>query len=307
MPDEKTFGAKAHKALAKRGPLCVGVDPHAGLLRHWGLNDDVAGLERFSRTMVEAVAGTAAFVKPQSAFFERFGSKGIAVLEKVIADTRAAGALLLLDAKRGDIGSTMAAYADAYLDPASPLSVDAVTASPYLGFGSLTPLFDLAQAHNRGVFVLVLTSNPEGASVQRAKLKDGRTVAQSLVDDIAALNDDAEPLGSIGAVIGATIKGAPAETTGSFAAVREHTHGITHASPQSDSAHDLVKLNGPILVPGMGAQGGRPGDLKRVLGRAAAAAIPSYSREIARQGPSPAAIKEAVARTLEECRTALRR
>ena len=304
---DKTFGAKVYKALSKRGPLCVGVDPHAGLLRHWGLSDDVPSLERFSRTMVEAVAETAAFVKPQSAFFERFGSKGIAVLEKVIADSRAAGALVILDVKRGDIGSTMSAYAQAYLDPASPLSADAITASPFLGFGSLTPLFDLAEAHNRGVFVLALTSNPEGPSVQKAKRSDGRTVAQSIVDDIAELNADAEPLGSIGAVIGATVKGACAENSGTFNAVREHTHGITHATPQSDSAHDLMKLNGPILVPGMGAQGGKPGDLKRVLGRAAAAAIPSYSREIARQGPSPAAVKEAVNRTLDECRTALRR
>lgn len=304
---DKTFGAKAHKALAKRGPLCVGIDPHAGLLRHWGLSDDVESLERFCRTMVESVAETAAFIKPQSAFFERFGSKGIAVLEKTIADCRAAGALVIVDAKRGDIGSTMSAYASAYLDPASPLSCDAVTASPFLGFGSLTPMFDLAEAHNRGVFVLALTSNPEGATVQRARRSDGRTVAQSIVDDIAELNEDAEPLGSIGAVIGATVKGACAENSGSISAVREHTHGITHATPQSDSAHDLMKINGPILVPGMGAQGGRPSDLKRVLGRAAVAAIPSYSREIARQGPSPAAIKEAVAKTLEECRAALRR
>ena len=85
-------------------------------------------------------------VKPQSAFYERFGSRGVAVLERVIAESRAAGALVLLDVKRGDIGSTSQAYADAYLDPTSPLAADAITASPYLGFGSLDPMIDTARA-----------------------------------------------------------------------------------------------------------------------------------------------------------------
>ena len=162
-----------------RGPLCVGIDPHLPLLRDWGLPDDPAGLERFALTVVEALADRVAVVKPQSAFFERFGSRGIAVLERVLAGIRAAGALALLDVKRGDIGSTMAGYAGAYLDPASPLAADAITASPYLGFGSLRPLLDAAYAHGAGVFVLALTSNPEGAAVQRATGPDGRTVAQT--------------------------------------------------------------------------------------------------------------------------------
>ncbi len=182
------FGARLDAAVAARGPLVVGIDPHLPLLRDWGLPEDASGLERFALTAVEAVADRVAVVKPQSAFFERFGSRGIAVLERVLAAVRDAGALSLLDVKRGDIGSTMVGYAGAYLDPASPLAADAITASPYLGFGSLRPLLDAAYANGRGVFVLALTSNPEGPAVQRALAADGRTVAQTILDQVAAAN-----------------------------------------------------------------------------------------------------------------------
>ncbi len=171
-----------------RGRLCVGIDPHASLLAAWGLDDDVAGLDRFAMTVVDALGEHAAVLKPQSAFFERFGSRGTAVLERATARAREAGALVLTDAKRGDIGSTMAAYAATYLDPASPLFTDAVTVSPYLGFESLRPALDMARAAGAGVFVLALTSNPEGAQVQRASGADGRSVAQTVLDAIAAEN-----------------------------------------------------------------------------------------------------------------------
>src|SRR3989440_4456662 len=165
--------------MAKRGPLCVGLDPHAGLLTGWGYGDGPGGLERFSRDVVDALGDFAAVFKPQSAFYERFGSGGVAVLESTIRHLRRAGALVLLDVKRGDIGSTVQAYADAYLDPSSPMRVDAVTASPYLGFGSLTPMIDTALRYGGGVFVLALTSNPEGVAVQHARAADRRTVAQT--------------------------------------------------------------------------------------------------------------------------------
>jgi len=179
-------------AVAEHGPLCVGIDPHPGLLASWGLSQDAAGLERFALTCVEAFGGHVALVKPQAAFFEAHGSRGVAVLERVVADLRGSGTLVLVDAKRGDIGSTMAAYAAAYLTEGSPLAGDAVTASPYLGFGSLDPALEAAAASGRGIFVLALTSNPEGASVQRAVNADGRSVAQSIVD--AAARSPAGPL-----------------------------------------------------------------------------------------------------------------
>jgi orotidine-5'-phosphate decarboxylase len=262
-----TFGARLDEALDKRGSLCVGIDPHPALLEAWDLTDDADGLARFADICVEAFAGTAAVIKPQSAFFEAYGSRGIAVLERTVAAGRAGGALVVLDVKRGDIGTTMAAYARAYLDPSAPLAADAITASPYLGVGSLQPAFDLAARHDAGVFVLALTSNPEGPQVQHARADDGRTVAQTIIDDLASRNAGAEPFGSFGVVVGATI-------------------GTSTAS--------LDGLNGPYLVPGIGAQGGTADDVRRIFGSALPAVVPSVSREALRHGPNPAELRAGV-------------
>jgi len=274
----ETFGRRLTDALGKRGPLCVGIDPHPALLTRWGLGDDVAGLERFARTVVDALADRVAVVKPQSAFFERFGSLGIGILESTIRQLREAGALVLLDVKRGDIGSTMAAYASAYLDPASSLSADAITVSPYLGVGSLQPAFDLAAANGAGVFVLALTSNPEGATVQHAVGSDGRTVAQRVIDEISQLNSGAQPLGNLGLVVGATI---------------------------GRTGHDLSQVNGPLLAPGLGAQGATPSDLRAVFGESLRNVLPSYSREVLNAGPSVSALRDAADRAVDDCRAAL--
>jgi len=195
-----TFGARLHDLMHARGPLCAGIDPHAGLLREWGLTDDLAGLERFALSAADALAPRVAVVKPQSAFYERFGSRGIAVLERLIGVCRDAGALVLLDVKRGDIGSTSQAYADAYLDPSSSLAVDAVTASPYLGFGSLTPMVETAQKHDAGLFVLALTSNPEGPEVQEARVGDATGPARSATTTPQEVPDavKATPAGTLG-------------------------------------------------------------------------------------------------------------
>jgi orotidine-5'-phosphate decarboxylase len=258
-----TFGARVHHAMESRGPLCAGIDPHPGLLHDWGLDDDVAGLERFALTAGERLAPRVAVVKPQSAFYERFGSRGIAVLERLVAGCREAGALVLLDVKRGDIGSTSQAYADAYLDPASPMAVDAITASPYLGFGSLTPMVDTARKHDAGVFVLALTSNKEGPEVQGALTPDGEgdTVADTVLEHLRALNQDAEPMGSFGAVVGATIGGSADEWGG------------------------RLDINGPVLAPGYGAQGGTVDDLRRIFGAGVGRVLPSTSRDLLRVGP----------------------
>jgi len=256
------FGARLHALVAERGPLCAGIDPHPSLLEAWGLEDDINGVERFALTAVEGFAPHVSCVKPQSAFFERHGSRGVAVLERVISASRAAGALVLLDVKRGDIGSTSQAYADAYLDPASPLAADAITASPYLGVGSLDPMFETAQKHGAGVFVLALTSNKEGPEVQHARSGD-RSVAGVVLDRLRALNADAQPLGSFGAVVGATI---------------------------GESDEDF-NINGPILAPGYGAQGGTDADLVRIFGSDGGnLVLPSSSRELLSAGPDPAAL-----------------
>jgi orotidine-5'-phosphate decarboxylase len=272
------FGARLRAALDTRGPLCAGIDPHSSLLTSWGLTDDVTGLERFAGTVVEALADRVAVLKPQSAFFERFGSRGIAVLERTIADARSAGALVILDAKRGDIGSTVEAYAQAYLDAAAPLFADALTASPYLGYGSLEPLYATAEKHGAGVFVLAFTSNPEGGAVQRALTADGKSVGAAILEGAAERNAGIEPLGSIGAVVGATLAEVP---------------------------FDLAALNGPILAPGLGAQGATPEGLRGLFGGALRNVVPSTSRELLRHGPDIASLRQAAEQSIDACRTAL--
>ena len=273
------FGARLRAAMDRYGPLCVGIDPPPGLLAAWGLPDDASGLIRFSETVMEALADRVAAVKPQSAFFERHASTGVAALESIIRQLRQAGTVVILDVKRGDIGSTAAAYADAYLDPASPLAADAVTASPYLGVGALRPMIDTAVAAGAGVFVLARTSNPEGSVLQRAVTGSGRTVAQAVVDEISQVNAGVEPMGDVGVVIGATIGADPAEPV-----------------------LDLAGMGGPILAPGLGAQGGRPEDLARIFGAARSRVLATYSREILSQGPSVTALRAAADRTLADLR-----
>ena len=267
------FGRRLDEALDKRGSLCAGIDPHPALLQGWGLPDSAVGLSAFAETCVEAFASTAAVIKPQSAFFETYGSAGIAVLERTVAACRAAGALVCLDVKRGDIGTTMAAYARAYLDAASPLACDAVTLSTYLGVGSLQPAFDLAVEHGAGVFVLALTSNPEGPQVQHARGADGRSVAQTVLDELAERNADVDPVGSFGVVVAATIATADV---------------------------DISAVNGPFLVPGIGAQGGTAEDVRRIFGDARRFVLPAVSREILRYGPDVAALRAAVAQQVDE-------
>jgi len=264
------FGARLASAKSVRGPLCLGIDPHPELLQAWGLPASADGLAAFCDTCVEAFAGFAV-VKPQVAFFEAYGAAGFAVLERTIAALRSAGVLVVADAKRGDIGSTMAAYAAAWAGD-SPLAADAVTASPYLGFGSLRPLFEAAAAHDRGVFVLAATSNPEGATVQRAAF-DGRTVAQLIVDQAAVLNRAAAGYGPgyVGVVVGATVYQPP----------------------------DLSALGGPVLVPGIGAQGGRPEALAGLGGAEPGQLLPAVSREVLRAGPDVSDLRAAGHRMLD--------
>ncbi len=272
------FGARLRSAMDHLGPFCPGIDPHPGLLAQWGLEDGVDGLERFAMACVEAFGGEVACVKPQSAFFERFGSRGVAVLERTLEGLRDAGTLALLDAKRGDIGTTMAGYAQAYLSDDSPVRADAVTLSPYLGYESLRPALDLAAATGRGTFVLALTSNPEGPSVQHAA-RDGRTVAAGVVDGVTADNASAHragTLGSVGMVIGATV-----------------------GSAVDDLGLDLAASAAPLLVPGLGAQGGTPDGVRATFGRAVGQVLGTSSREVLGAGPRVADLRAAARRSAE--------
>ena len=282
------FGARLATAIAARGPLCVGIDPHPELMQAWGLPVTADGLARFCEICVRAYAGFGV-VKPQVAFFEAYGAAGFAVLENTIAALQSDGVLVLADAKRGDIGSTMAAYAQAWVGE-GPLAADAVTASPYLGFGSLDPLLEVAAAHGRGVFVLAATSNPEGAGIQRAVIGEC-TVAQSIVDAAGAANRG--PAGAANRPAGAANR--PAGAANRPAGQGLGSVGVV-VGATLDQVPDLSALDGPVLVPGVGAQGGRPEALAGLGGARAGQLLPAVSREILRAGPGPDAVRAAAER-----------
>lgn len=266
------FGARLVSAMDQHGPLCLGIDPHSQLLHAWGLNDDLAGLATFSKTVVEAAAGVpgVAALKPQVALYERFGAAGFAVLEETLELSRQANIVTIADAKRGDIGSTMAGYAEAWLADGSSLAADAVTLSAYLGYESLRPAIDLALANNRGIFVLALTSNPEGATVQHVS-QNGDSVAKRIVDAASRDNAGVEPLGSIGLVVGATVTDAAKELS-----------------------IDLVRANAPILAPGYGSQGAQAAQIREGFGRAWDNVLVNSSRAILQQGPDISDLQAAI-------------
>lgn len=265
------FGASLAAAMTAHGPLCVGIDPHPELLAQWGLADSPAGLRSFADAVIEAAAGECAAVKPNAAFFERHGSAGVAVLEHVLGRSREVGLLTVLDSKRGDIGSTMTAYAQSCLVPGAPLEADSVTVSPYLGFGSLEPALALAREHGKGVFVLALTSNPEASQFQHAVTPDGHAVAAVVAAEAAALNAHATPMGDVGLVVGATVGDAVTRL------------GI-----------DLDRVNGPLLSPGVGAQGAGPAELSLVFGNARARVLVNQSRGVLHAGPDIEVLRAAI-------------
>jgi orotidine-5'-phosphate decarboxylase len=194
----------------------------------------------------------------------------VAELKRLVRMIHERGALALIDVKRGDIGHTLDAYADAMIGPDSPLGGDAMTAVAYMGFGSLKPLLDKAVKRENGVFIVVRSSNPEGRALQDARHPDGRTVATALADDITAFNAAVtDGVGPVGAVMGATLEGTATETLASL--------------PKS-----------LLLAPGIGAQGATFDDLARNFGPAIVRALPSVSRGILGKGPDIAALRAAI-------------
>ncbi|WP_151523249.1 orotidine-5'-phosphate decarboxylase [Serinicoccus kebangsaanensis] len=273
VPDR--FGVRLAEAIRSRGPLCLGLDPHTGLLELWGLPDTPAGVREFCSLALEGAAPTCAAVKPQSAFFERHGSAGVAVLEEVLAACRERGLLTVLDVKRGDIGSTMLGYAEAYLGDGSPLAADALTLSPYLGYESLRPALDLARQTGRGAFVLTRTSNPEGTQVQGC----GRpTVAEQVMREVHRESAGQEPCGDVGMVLGATVD------------------LVAEGLRVEDSP-------APVLTPGVGAQGADEHDVARSFGGARGRVLVPISRGILGAGAD--AVPEAAARWAERLATAM--
>lgn len=269
-----TFGQRFVERSREYGTLCVGIDPHVGLLQQWGLPVSVDGLKQFTDICVEAFVDTACVVKPQVAFYEAFGAAGFAVLEEAIRSLRGAGVLVISDAKRGDIGSTMEGYAQAWLAPGAPLESDAVTVSPYLGFGALEAVFALADEHNKGAIVLAATSNPEALGLQNAPMEgvlgSKVKISQDICDAVAKRNAPYAQArnipGNLGVVVGATLQDPP----------------------------ELSQVNGVILMPGVGAQGGSAADVKRISGSAFHLVSPNVSRSVLSAGPDVARLRAAI-------------
>ncbi len=262
----QSFGDRVSAAVRLHGPLCVGIDPSSTLLTSWGMTDDVEGLRAFCRVCVDAFGGSVGVIKPQVAFFERHGAAGLETLERLLQDASAAGLLVIADAKRGDIDSTAAAYADAWLRDESPLAVDAVTAHAYLGLGALEPMLRLAARNGRGVLVVARSSNPEGRSLQEARTAGGNTVEDMLLGEIAARNASPDvPDGTVGAVVGATLE---------------------------SSTFPLSQLRGVVLAPGLGAQGATPADVAaRFCDCPPGTVLPSASRAVLEAGPDPSELR----------------
>jgi orotidine-5'-phosphate decarboxylase len=255
------FGQRLQSTLAASGHLCVGIDPHPHLMRDWRLADSADGLREFGLRVVDATVGGAGIVKPQVAFFERFGADGFRALEDVIRAARAAGLLVIADAKRGDVGSTVEAYGRAWLEPGAPLEADALTVSAFQGTGSLAAVRQLASANGKGLFVLAATSNPESFPLQRASTADGTTVSSIIATEVQDWNGGAA-LGSFGVVIGATVD---LEVAGL-------------------SRDELVGM--PILAPGFGHQGADITDIRTIYGAASDSVLVNMSRSILEVGPT---------------------
>jgi orotidine-5'-phosphate decarboxylase len=263
------------------GPLVLGVDPSGDILRAWGVGDDPDGLDRFIDVVVEVAIGAVGVVKLQSAFYERFGWRGIRSLARLAAACRAGQVLVLLDAKRGDVGSTNDAYAEAYLGPTAGIEVDALTVTPYLGFAALRPFFDRAYEHGAGVFVVTRSSNPEGRALQTARGAHGLSVEQQLVSDLAVENSRVATGG-----------------LGPFGSVFCANHG-----PPVDM--DLVGMGGLFLCPGVGAQGASPADVAACFASCPDRVLPSASRSLLAEGPDPSRLRGALSTLGGELQEAL--
>ena len=275
------FSDRFAKARAIHGPLTFGLDPSGAVLREWSLGDSPEGLERFVDIAVEAAAGAVAVVKPQSAFYERHGWAGVRALARLVVECRDAGLLVLLDAKRGDVGSTNEAYAEAYFGPGAGIPADALTVTPYLGLEAMRSIFDRAAAAGGGVFVVTRSSNPEGRTVQEARVTAGGSVEAWMLGAIGAENHRLAPdsIGPIGAVF-----------------------GPTHEPPDG---LDLAGMNGLFLAPGVGAQGATFGDVARCFSACPDRVLPAASRSLLAAGPDVRALRDGLASAGAEARAAL--
>lgn len=276
----ETFAERFAEVRERRGPLVWGLDPAGPLLEAWGFGDSPDGLDRFADLVLDAAVGTVGLVKPQSAFYERHGWRGLRTLQRLIGEARGAGLLTILDVKRGDVGSTNHAYAEAYLGAGAPMAADAVTVHPYLGLGAMDAF--VFRAHDAGACLLVVTrsSNPEGRITQSARDADGRTVEESLLLGIGELNALLTPggIGPVGAVV---------------------------APDPRAPALDLTAANALFLAPGVGAQGATVTDVVQTFAACPGRVMPAASRSLLAPGPDIRALRDTAAAMAEAFRIAL--
>ena len=257
------FGVELTNAIAATSPLCVGLDPSSTLLEAWGLHDDAEAMEAMGQAVIEAAQGVAAAIKPQVAYFERHGARGIAALENVLRLAHEASLLVIADAKRGDIDATMEAYGQAWIGEDAPLRADALTVMPYMGLGAMETVFERAEGHGAGIFCVVASSSREGRSIQTARGPHD-SVEAMVLDDLAQRNRDycartGQTFGPYGAVVGAT----------------REAGGLA-----------LGSLGGCYLVPGFGAQGASAEDVADLFGSAPShSVLVNSSRAILSKGP----------------------
>jgi orotidine-5'-phosphate decarboxylase len=277
-----TFSARLAARVTRFGALCIGIDPSTAMLKAAGLPDRADGALELGERILAAANHDLAIVKPQVAFFERFGAEGFKALEELTAAARAREILVLADAKRGDIDSTADAYGEAWFG-ASRLRADALTVHAYLGLDALRGLIDRAVRADAGVFVVVRSSNSEGEAVQIARMPDGRRVADGLADGMTAWNTRLvqDGPGPLGAVVGATC---------------------------ADAAETISRLpRSYVLAPGVGAQGASFLDVASRMIGASGRVLPNVSRAVLANGGTAADIRAAIRALTEACDQALGR
>ncbi|WP_273755165.1 orotidine-5'-phosphate decarboxylase [Bartonella sp. MM73XJBT.G] len=278
------FCSAFFKNSEKYGPLCVGFDPSHKVLQAWNLSCDYKGLKDFCDILLTAVVGKVGIIKPQAAFFELYGVEGLQILKELIENAQKQGLLVLVDTKRGDIGSTAEAYGKAWLGADSPFKADAITVNPFLGFDALIPLIKIAEETKTAVFMVVQSSNPEGKQIRNARIGDQTVsvhLAQNIVDYNSQSSSQYRHIGPIGAVIGATLG--------------------------CDAKETIEQLeNSLFLVPGIGAQGGTITQLTQQFPqRLWQNIIPSISRSITEAGRKSADLKNVIHNFAEQSKNTL--
>jgi orotidine-5'-phosphate decarboxylase len=279
VPDA-TFVSKLEELGRARGRFCLGLDPSAATLEHWGLPVTADGVRELGRRVLDGIGEELAVIKPQSAYFEQFGAAGVEVLAELIAAAREQGLLVILDGKRGDIDSTTEAYGRALIGPDSAMGADATTVHAYLGLDGLRTMVDRAVDVGATLFVVVRSSNAGAWPLQDAQVRPGTSVADMLRDQVRETNAEQAPRTPLGAVVGATYAKLDAQWLAGFGGA-------------------------PLLAPGVGAQGATWEDIRTRFAGVLGDVIPSASRSLLREGPDPTSFAKAVRVTAEQSRELL--